>query len=240
MEAVFGWTTRRAGGLAMIATIALSYWVVSKEAASTGYGYYNIMHTHHASAPSAAALGSSTTGGGMWTLGFAYYCLFIHILVAAFPIRACWSIFSITRTLKKNAKSKALRDIKLSHRRRGSSTSLSSSETLTSSRDGSVLSSATSSEAGDLDTEQYTDGDASAIDNIVHAVVIPNYKEEVDTLRETLDVLASHPQARHSYDVSILSSIKPGDSPATSRCTSRLQQSPLGSCDSHWRRSLKA
>ncbi|KAI0176702.1 glycosyl transferase family group 2-domain-containing protein [Pestalotiopsis sp. NC0098] len=201
MEAVFGWTTRRAGGLAMIATIALSYWVVSKEAASTGYGYYNIMHTHHASAPSAAALGSSTTGGGMWTLGFAYYCLFIHILVAAFPIRACWSIFSITRTLKKNAKSKALRDIKLSHRRRGSSTSLSSSETLTSSRDGSVLSSATSSEAGDLDTDQYTDGDASAIDNIVHAVVIPNYKEEVDTLRETLDVLASHPQARHSYDI---------------------------------------
>lgn len=184
----------------MVATIALSYWVVSKEAASTGYGYYNLMHTHHASAPSAAALESPTTGGGMWTLGFAYYSLFIHILVAAFPIRACWSIFSITRALKKNAKSKALRDIKLSHRRRGSSTSLSSSETLTSSRDGSV-SSATSSEAGDLE-EQYTDGDASAIENIVHAIVIPNYKEEVDTLRETLDVLASHPQARHSYDVS--------------------------------------
>ncbi|KAF7531495.1 hypothetical protein G7054_g8841 [Neopestalotiopsis clavispora] len=199
MEALFGWTTRRAGGLAMVATIALSYWVVSKEAASTGYGYYNLMHTHHASAPSAAALESPTTGGGMWTLGFAYYSLFIHILVAAFPIRACWSIFSITRALKKNAKSKALRDIKLSHRRRGSSTSLSSSETLTSSRDGSV-SSATSSEAGDLE-EQYTDGDASAIENIVHAIVIPNYKEEVDTLRETLDVLASHPQARHSYDV---------------------------------------
>ncbi|KAI1845255.1 hypothetical protein JX265_005409 [Neoarthrinium moseri] len=192
MEALFNWCTRRAGGLAMISTIFLSYWVISKEAASSGYGY-NLMHLHHSTPTAAASSGS----GGWWTLGFAYYCLFIHILVFLFPIRACWSIFDITRTLKKTARSKALRDIKLSHRRRGSSTSLSSSETLTSSRDGST----TSSEAGDLEIEQYTDGDSLAIDNVVHAIIIPNYKEEVDTLRETLDVLASHPQARHSYDI---------------------------------------
>lgn len=186
----------------MIATIALSYWVISKEASATGYGYYNIMHMHHSSDAPVTKSAISTHGGGMWTLGFAYYCLFIHFLVFAFPVRALWSIFSITRALKKNAKSKALREIKLSHRRRGSSTSLSSSETLTSSRDGSALSSTTSSEAGDLEVEQYTDGDAAtAIDNIVHVIVVPNYKEEVDTLRETLDVLACHPQARHSYDV---------------------------------------
>ncbi|KAK9421950.1 putative Glycosyl transferase family group 2-domain-containing protein [Seiridium unicorne] len=200
MEALFGWISRRAGGLAMIATIIFSYWVISKEAASTGHGYHNIMHAEHSSDVS-ATLPNSTSGGGMWTVGFAYYCLVIHILVFSFPVRACWSIFSITRALKKNAKSKALRDIKLSHRRRGSSTSLSSSETLTSSRDGSTLSSATSSEAGDLEPEQYTDGDVTTIDNIVHVIVIPNYKEEVDTLRETLDVLACHPQARHSYDL---------------------------------------
>lgn len=188
----------------MIATIALSYWVVSKEAAATGYGYYNLVHAHHSDEAAATLSASSATGGGMWTVSFAYYALFIHIIVFLFPVRACWSMFTITRALKKNQKSKALRDIKLSHRRRGSSTSLSSSETLTSSRDGSALSSATSSEAGDLEPEQYTDSDATSIDNIVHAVVIPNYKEEVDTLRETLDVLASHPQARHSYDVSVL------------------------------------
>lgn len=192
----------------MIATIALSYYVVSREAASTGYSYYNLMHTHHSDEAAATLSARSAIGGGMWTVSFAYYALFIHILVSIFPVRACWSMFTITRALKKNQKSKALRDIKLSHRRRGSSTSLSSSETLTSSRDGSVLSSATSSEAGDLEPEQYTDVDSTAIDNIVHVVVIPNYKEEVDTLRETLDVLASHPQARHSYDVSISSSHK--------------------------------
>ena len=50
----------------------------------------------------------------------------------------------------------------------------------------------------------YTDGDAADHDHVIHAIVIPNYKEEVDSLRETLDVLASHPQARDSYDVSHL------------------------------------
>lgn len=39
-------------------------------------------------------------------------------------------------------------------------------------------------------------------DKVVHAIIIPNYKEDVDGLRETLGVLASHPQARVSYDVS--------------------------------------
>lgn len=48
----------------------------------------------------------------------------------------------------------------------------------------------------------YTDTD-SELDKIIHAILIPNYKEELDGLRETLDVLASHPQARSSYDVSI-------------------------------------
>lgn len=37
---------------------------------------------------------------------------------------------------------------------------------------------------------------------LVHAIIVPNYKEELDTLRETLDVLGSHPQARTSYEVS--------------------------------------
>lgn len=185
----------------MIATILLSYYVVTREGALSGYSYSSLYTLHHS--PHTASTASSTgTGAGTATLVFAYYCLFIHILVSLFPIRACYSIFNITSSLRKTARSKTLRDIKMSHRRRGSSTSLSSSETLTSSRDGSALSSSTSSEAGDLEHEQFADGDSASIDTIVHAIIIPNYKEEVDSLRETLDVLASHPQARHSYDVS--------------------------------------
>lgn len=36
---------------------------------------------------------------------------------------------------------------------------------------------------------------------VIHAIIIPNYKEETDILRETLEVLASHPRARSSYDI---------------------------------------
>ncbi|RFU24815.1 hypothetical protein B7463_g11527, partial [Scytalidium lignicola] len=37
--------------------------------------------------------------------------------------------------------------------------------------------------------------------NVIHAVLIPNYKEDINGLRETLDVLACHPQAPYQYDI---------------------------------------
>ncbi|KAJ9102327.1 hypothetical protein QFC21_002727 [Naganishia friedmannii] len=36
-------------------------------------------------------------------------------------------------------------------------------------------------------------------DDVVHAIVIPNYMEDIDTLRDTLQNLASHRAAPHSY-----------------------------------------
>ena len=195
---LLNWCSRRAGGLAMLGTISLSYWVITREAEATRRGYEYIPKDALASSSPTTAI---SQGAGTWTQIFAYYCLFIHFLVFIFPMRSCYSTLDLTRSLKKISRSKSLRDFKLSHRRRGSSTSLSSSETLTSSRDGSAPTSSTSSEAGDIEPELYTDGDSEG-HRVVHAIVIPNYKEEVDTLRETLDVLASHPQARDTYDVS--------------------------------------
>lgn len=184
----------------MIATLILSYWVLTKEAAVSGH-YDLLKHQERDSFSPVPQSPTTTEGAGVWTVIFAYYCLLIHVLVAIFPVRSCWAMWDITRTLKQAAHSKALQSLKFAHRRRGSSTSLSSSETLTSSH-----ASSTSSEAGDLDAELYTDGDAEP-DRVVHAIVIPNYKEELDTLRETLEVLGCHPQARNSYDVSIRSLI---------------------------------
>ncbi|ROW11467.1 hypothetical protein VMCG_01163 [Cytospora schulzeri] len=190
---LFTWCTRRCGGLAMIGTLLLSYWVVTREAAS---GQYDVLKYQQRDSFSPVLQSPTTVGGaGLWTVVFAYYCLFIHVLVAMFPLRSCWAMWDITRSLKKAAHSKALQNLKFAHRRRGSSTSLSSSETLTSSH-----ASSTSSEAGDLEAEIYTDGDAEP-DRVCHAIVIPNYKEELDSLRETLEVLGCHPQARNSYDV---------------------------------------
>jgi hypothetical protein len=192
---IFTWCSRRAGGLAMLVTIALSYWVISNELDARRHDY-KYQSTDSLSAPPSY----DPKRGGNWVKIFSYYCLLIHFLVFVFPLRSCWAVFTITRSLRKAARTRALRDIKFGHRRRGSSTSLSSSETLTSSRD---ISSTSSSEAGDLDPECYADADI-APDRIIHAIVIPNYKEENDTLRETLEVLASHPQARNTYDVSVL------------------------------------
>jgi hypothetical protein len=118
-------------------------------------------------------------------------------------LRACWAVADLTRSLKKVARNKTLNNFKFSHQRRLSSTSLSSADTLTSQ-----ASSSSSSEAGDVEMSFYADADAE-MDKIIHAILVPNYKEELDGLRETLDVLASHPQARSSYDVSNSSRIQP-------------------------------
>lgn len=38
---------------------------------------------------------------------------------------------------------------------------------------------------------------------VIMAIIIPSYKEDIGTLEDTLNVLASHPLARESYDVSL-------------------------------------
>lgn len=172
----------------MIALLALSYWVISKEATAPRHPFeYKDRNIEPGDF-------SKLHGAGNWTVLFAYYCLLIHILVSLFPLRACWSILDLTKNMRK-ARAKTLRELKMTGQRRGSSTSLSSSDTLSAS---SQSASSSSSEAGDFEVEF-----PNAENNVVHAIIIPNYKEEMDTLRETLDVLASHPFASTSYDVSI-------------------------------------
>jgi len=38
-------------------------------------------------------------------------------------------------------------------------------------------------------------------DSIIHAIILPNYMEDIGTLRETLEVLASHRKAKLQYEV---------------------------------------
>ncbi|KAI1173865.1 glycosyl transferase family group 2-domain-containing protein [Nemania sp. FL0916] len=203
MTMLLTWVTRRAPGLAMVFVVVLAYYVITREAAASGF---TLTRTEGDSLSRPARITFTTptsySGGGFWTLVFAYYCLTIHVLVSSFPLRSMWSIFDISRCLERTARSKSLKDYKLSHRRHGSLTSLSSSETLTSSKEISNTSpsSTAGSEAGDTETEFMADGD-NGIDRVIHAIIIPNYKEEMDTLRETLDVMASHPLARDTYDV---------------------------------------
>lgn len=180
----------------MAGTIWLSYWVISGERGLQLHGYkqHESIDSLNSNAPIDNPLGPS-----IGVRVFAYYCLLIHLLVVLFPLRSNWAVFTTTKSLQKIARIAAARDLDFAHQRRGSSTSLSSAETLTSSRD---LASSSSSEAGESDIELSADCEVTP-NTIIHAIVIPNYKEETDTLRETLEVLASHPQARATYDVSL-------------------------------------
>lgn len=194
----FGWCTRRVGGLSMVALIILSYWVVSNESTLERHGY----KFEHAESQTASYTSTSTTGAGIWTYIFAYYTLLVHLAIFIFPIRACYALLDISRSLIRTNTRRSLKDYKSQAlRRRGSYASVSSSETLISENHGA--STTASSEIGDSEIEMYTDcTEVSTSDSIIHAIVIPNYKEEIDSLKETLEVLASHPQAQSCYDVS--------------------------------------
>jgi hypothetical protein len=191
---VFSWCTRRVGGLSFIALLILCYYVITSELGSSTDN--KVSQAHHHGTDHYRRPQDETEKAGNWTLFFAYYSLLIHTLVFLFPMRACWAVEDLTRGLKKVARNKQLSDFKFGHARRLSSTSFSSAQTLTSSQASSA-----SSEAGDIELGYYTDADAEE-EKILHAILIPNYKENIGDLQETLDVLASHPQARSTYDVS--------------------------------------
>lgn len=93
---------------------------------------------------------------------FSFYSIFVHILAAVFPVRACLAVRYITRQVRK-AKSEL--------------------------RTSPAASPLYISEKNPLDN------------TLLHVIIIPNYKEDVDTLRATMAVLASHAQAQTSYHV---------------------------------------
>lgn len=183
----------------MIALLGLISWIIHEElerqSSSDGHQQYGSRRQDNLG-PSDDQLLDTVS---IWLIVYAYYMLTIHFLVTMFPIRASWAIFTLTRSLKQAADSKALRNFQFRDCRRSSSTSLSSTETLTASRE---LESSSTSEP--CDPEYLLDAlEANSMsDQVVHAIIVPSYKEEMDTLRETLEVLSSHPQACSSYDVS--------------------------------------
>ena len=177
---ILSWCSRRVGGLSIATLVFLCSTVIYNE--------------HHALKNGLVDVTKTSWTGRFLTI-FAYYSFIVHLAVAMFPMRACWAIWDLTRSLKRVSPSNKWSEF--GPERKLSTYSISSSaETLTPSR-----ASAASSDTEDFDSGYFADAEAEPAPH-VHAVLIPNYKEEIDVLRETLDVLASHPQARAQYDVS--------------------------------------
>jgi len=83
------------------------------------------------------------------------YSIFVHILAAVYPVRACFALRGVTEQMKKRE------DVQ-----------------------------------GDADEAALV-----SVQNIRHIILLPSYKEDIQTLRQTLAVLAGHHQARNSYEV---------------------------------------
>ncbi|XWW92168.1 hypothetical protein V2A60_000091 [Cordyceps javanica] len=190
--AVFAWFSRRVGGLSLIILLILTYWVLSHE-------YKAARHLIKPDSPAKTATSRFSYGAGIWSYIFAYYSLFIHFLVFIAPIRACMAVWDITASLRKDARLHAIRDYKMHRPRRESQTSISSSETLTTER--LSISASSTEPMSDIELCSMSESEEPTADVVVHAIIIPNYKEEIDTLRESLEVLACHPHASMTYDV---------------------------------------
>ena len=124
-------------------------------------------------------------------LVYVYYTLFVHILGVLFPLRLCWATRSMTKNLKMAIQQPQASPTRASsnfHSRRGSEIGY----------EDSVASDSSDSIA--LSTLNENEWDEKPL---LHAIILPNYKEDLDTLRETLDVLACHPQASSSYEVGL-------------------------------------
>lgn len=210
----FTWWTQRAGALSIFCLLALSYYVVSREAAAAAT-YESVQISIESSDETLQQQNTDATsirdsGAGTWTFIFAYYSLFIHVLVTFFPIRACWAVWQLTNTLKRASKEDLVEEWNSRHKdldtsrvsaRSDSGLSQPSADTLAESRPSSTW----SDDTVDIELDECVSREGMDKVLVIHAIVIPNYKEEIDVLRETLDVLASHPRARTCYDVSLTS-----------------------------------
>ena len=126
-------------------------------------------------------------------LFYVIYTVLCHLLgCVGFPLRLCWSVWHIGGEVKR-ARFEAEMLSFPAEKEGGSekSLSLSANSSRDSTGDG-PLSRASTPRIPSFDSQ----------DQILHAIIIASYKEDIDTMRETLAVLASHSMAKSSYDVS--------------------------------------
>ena len=128
-------------------------------------------------------------------LVLACYTVLIHVLGLTFPLRLCYATWRLTQSLRESTTSRGPVT--------ASKADFETQPKLSKSPSGSEISSYASSSSDIVSSD--SESSASSLTDegsVVHAIIVPNYKEDLDTLRETLEVLACHPQARSTYEVS--------------------------------------
>ncbi|RFU30120.1 hypothetical protein B7463_g6226, partial [Scytalidium lignicola] len=137
---------------------------------------------------------------------FVCYDLFVHVLASFFPLRLCWSTWTLTQRLKA-----ALARSRTSFKSGSKGGSIVRYKTFSSEFG---YESGMSSDSDDSELVYSTETGKLYNQLILHAIIIPNYKEGMDTLRETLEVLAHHARARTCYDIYLAMELGEVDSAA--------------------------
>ena len=121
---------------------------------------------------------------------FVVYSVLIHLNMFGFTVRLSYSLFRV------------LGEAKRVRQRRGSHCVSESSE----KRVGRFVDSPPLEEyKGGLDVSRLRSISVREDhQEVIHAIILPNYAEDIDTLRTTLNVLASHPRARSQYEVCLV------------------------------------
>jgi hypothetical protein len=138
---------------------------------------------------SRASLDLSVLGLTLSQKIFIFYTLLVHIDTALFAVRLFFSIIVV----KKKIRATLLR--------RDDLPSGFYSEGILQPVDAQEL----DPRSPQRDSHAVKPDQSSSADEVIHAIVVPNYQEDIDTLRMTLAVLAAHPRAEIQYEVSSVS-----------------------------------
>jgi len=189
LSSIPSWCVQRIASLSLVAIIVLLYLALWRD-------------TPPRSILDGTQLGNSSvplgrTGQGDLKISkaqlvFVCYTIFAHLLGLLFPIRLCWATWGLTKQLAKASQS-AEKLAKVPFK-----DPLLLSEKLAAIE---VFEDSCSSSSSDSETLCNSPVEISFLDIPLHAIIIPNYKEDIETLKETLEVLACHPQASTTYEV---------------------------------------
>ncbi|KAF4212100.1 hypothetical protein CNMCM8980_002093 [Aspergillus fumigatiaffinis] len=176
---VFQWASRCLPGFSIIALIVLLR-LTSSDAVAL-WKWKSPLPSSPKDAP-----GSQPHHLNMAQQLFVIYTVLVHVSMFAFTTRLAWALFSVTRKTKEALQRRNVAQPRISVDK---DKWLSDTSTLTDT-DSDVSDPLMSDMAYDCDGLE-----------VIHAIIVPNYCEDLHTLRTTLDVLASHPRARTQYEI---------------------------------------
>lgn len=124
---------------------------------------------------------------------FVVYAILVHLHMFGFTLRLSWSLFRVFKKTKHAFERRITETPPVSPA--SSRSSWSSRQDYSEKHPSESIIEKPSVMVEEIAEQQ----------EVIHAIILPNYGEDLNTLETTLNVLASHPRAQSQYEVSPLS-----------------------------------